>query len=114
MQEKIPNISRKCKLLFQMRCAVRATGCVIGDLGFAVRAQTRLRCRCRFRSELVDLANHQEDDKSENQKIQYGINEAAVSEHRRTSLFCCLQCSIFLAVEADKQIGKIHLAKRHT
>lgn len=95
-----------------MRRTVRAACCVIGNLGFAVRAQTRFRCRRRFRSKLVDLTNHHKDNKSENQKIQYGINEAAVSEHRRTSLFCCLQCSIFLAVEADKQIGKIHLAKR--
>lgn len=89
-----------------MRCAVRATGCVIGNLGFAVRAQTWLRCRLRFRSELVDLTNHHKDDKSENQKIQYGINEAAIGKYRSSGLFCCFQCSIFLAVEADKQIGK--------
>ena len=63
---------------------------VVGNFALAVGAFTGLRLGSRGRSELVDLLDHDEDDKGQNQEVHDGVDEAAVGQDRSASFFRCL------------------------
>ena len=79
---------------------MRATSCIVGDFLLAVGAKTGIRLGSRGRGELVDLFDHDEDDKGQNQEVHDGVDEAAVGQDGSAGFFRCLQGGVFLAVEA--------------
>ena len=79
---------------------MRATSCIVGDFLLAVGAQTGIRLRGRGRGELIDLFDHDEDDKGQNQEVHDGVNEAAVGQDGSTGFFSGLQGGVFLTIKA--------------
>jgi len=74
------------KWLMEIRCAVRAAGCLDGDVGVAVRTLPGGwrgdRGRCGLLLEAVDPLDHQEDDQGDDEEINYIINEVTVGDLR--------------------------------
>ena len=77
-----------------------ATSCVVGNFPIAIGAQAGIRLGSRGRGELVDLFDHDEDDKGQNQEVHDGVNETAVGKDGSAGFFRCLQGGVVLAVEA--------------
>lgn len=65
------------------------------------------------RTETVDLFNYNKHSKSNNQKVNNGIDEQTVGQYRRACISCCFQGSVFFAVQRDEQVGEINSANHH-
>ena len=79
---------------------MRATSSIVGDFLLAVGAQTGIRLGSRGRGELVDLLDHDEDDKGQDQEVNDGVDETAVGKDGSAGFFRCLQGGVFLTNKA--------------
>ena len=63
---------------FQLRGAMRATSSIVRNFALAIGAFAGLRFGSGRRGELVDLFDHDEDDKGQDQEVHDGVDEATV------------------------------------
>ena len=85
----------------------------IPDFGQQCFLRGRAGCWCRF-LEAVDLFDHDEEAKSNNQKFNHRVNEHSIRQNGNSLISCLLHGSDVLAVQNKKQVGKINSAKQQT
>ena len=84
------------------------------DLGFAVRTFLGGGGCFRFRpAEHIDALYYHKNGKSDDQKLDHGLDKGTVSKNGGRCLGC-IQSGIGLAVQCDEEIGEIYLTGSET
>ena len=92
---------------FQLRCAVRAAGGVVGDGFFAVRAFASF-FRCWFREEAVDLFDGDEDDEGDDEEVNDGVQKFPIGDDRNAQFFRFGQGRNRSGAEGEEQVGEVN------